>query len=139
MKCLLRFDSLSNQDQGSLRNQSMQKGGDETLGATTQPVNRQCAAILQALNQGPNSGSCRGKGRLPSRTCGMFYQLKKRCSNRSTGQGTGSMLHEVLLHNPGSKDENLGVIFINGYMHPVDVRKSEGFDSCEILDASLAP
>src|SRR6266446_8775816 len=96
MKRLLRLDPFTDKDQWACRNQPMEKGGQEALGAATQTVNRQCAAILQALNQGPNSGSCRGKVRLPSRTCGMFYQLKKRCSNRSTGQGTGSMVHQLL-------------------------------------------
>src|SRR5438046_618105 len=68
----------------------------------------------------------------------MFYQLNQRCSNRSTGQGTGSMLHQVLLHNPGAIDENFRVVFIDGHVNPVNVRKSERLDPGEILDATLA-
>jgi len=89
MKRLLRFNPFRDQDQCSARNQPVENRDEEALRAATQTVNRQCAARLQALNQGLNSGSCRGKVRLPSRTCGMLYQLNQRCSNSSTGQGTG--------------------------------------------------
>ena len=79
MEGFLRLDSFGNQNQRACRKQPVQERSKKALSATAYAVNRQCAATLQALNQGLNSGSCRGKveKRLPSRTCGTLYQLNK--------------------------------------------------------------
>ena len=91
MEGFLSLDTFGNHNQRACRKQPVQERSKEALSTTAYAVNRQCAAILQALNQGLNSGSCRGKveKELPSRTCGMCYQLIKACSNRGAGQGTG--------------------------------------------------
>ena len=85
MEGFLRLDSFGNQNQRVCGKQPVQERSKKALSATANAVNRQCAAILQALNQGPNSGSCRGKveERLPSRTCGTLYQLNKTLQSKA--------------------------------------------------------